>query len=88
MKSRTNYLLDPHGAGGYLGLKAYLNDHPAKAGIFLETAHPAKFGDVVEPVIGEPIYMPERLKAYAEKVKVAIEIPANLQALKSVLESI
>lgn len=88
VKSRTGYLLDPHGAVGYLGLKSYLKDHPAEAGVFLETAHPAKFGDVVEPVIGESVEMPERLKAYANKEKVAINIPAALEALQAVLKEI
>lgn len=88
VKDRTGYLLDPHGAVGYLGLKAYLKDHPAQAGVFLETAHPAKFGDVVEPIINEPINMPDRLKAYAGGKKVAIEIQPHLGNLKKVLEDI
>ncbi len=88
VKDRTGYLLDPHGAVGYLGLKAYLKDHPAQAGVFLETAHPAKFGDVVEPIINEPVAMPDRLKAYADGKKVAIEIQPALENLRRVLEEL
>ena len=88
VKGRTEYLLDPHGAVGYLGLKAYLENNPAEAGVFLETAHPAKFGDVVEPIIKELVSMPDRLKAYAEGEKVAIEIGPNVDELKRVLEGI
>ena len=43
----SKYCLDPHGAVGYLGLKQYLNSHSNTVGIFLETAHPVKFKDVV-----------------------------------------
>lgn len=88
VKSRTKYLLDPHGAVGYLGLKDFLKDHPTEAGVFLETAHPAKFGDVVEPIINEPVDMPDRLKAYAEGKKVAIEVKPELAELRKVLENI
>ncbi|MFY0625051.1 MAG: threonine synthase [Reichenbachiella sp.] len=88
VKSHTNYLLDPHGAVGYLGLKAFLENNPAQAGVFLETAHPAKFGDLVEPIIEETVVMPERLKAYADGKKVAIEMLPALENLKVVLEGL
>ncbi|MCW3117250.1 MAG: threonine synthase [Chitinophagaceae bacterium] len=57
-----NYLLDPHGAVGYCALEKYLRQHPGLHGIFLETAHPVKFYDVVEPVIGSKIPVPESIK--------------------------
>ncbi len=56
----TGYILDPHGAIGYLGLQQYQKSHPC-SGIVLETAHPAKFLDIVEPIIHEKIPIPERL---------------------------
>lgn len=56
------YLLDPHGAVGYLGLKQYLKQHPGYHGLFLETAHPVKFYDVVEPVIDSKVPMPPAIK--------------------------
>ena len=47
-----NYILDPHGAVGYLGLKKYFNDSDENAtGIFLETAHPSKFKEVVDETL-------------------------------------
>ncbi|WP_109831458.1 threonine synthase [Reichenbachiella versicolor] len=88
VKDDTGYLLDPHGAVGYLGLKEYMNDYPAEVGVFLETAHPAKFGDVVEPIINEPVVMPDRLKAYAEGTKVAEPIKADVAQLRVVLEKV
>ena len=54
----TKYLLDPHGAVGYGALKKYVQQHPGTGGIFLETAHPVKFYDVVEPVIQQKVPMP------------------------------
>jgi threonine synthase len=58
---RTGYILDPHGAVASLGLDSYLNEHPGSAGIFVETAHPAKFTDIVEPLIGVAVEMPQSL---------------------------
>ncbi|MCU0351832.1 MAG: threonine synthase, partial [Flavobacterium sp.] len=46
-----NYVADPHGAVGYLGLQAFQKAHPNYYGIFLETAHPIKFPDVVEETL-------------------------------------
>lgn len=52
------YLLDPHGAVGYHALEEYLQDHPSQKGIIIETAHPVKFYDVVEPITGQNIPIP------------------------------
>lgn len=83
----TDYLLDPHGAVGYLGLKEYMKDHDG-VGVFLETAHPAKFLDVVEPIIAEKVEIPQRLQDYIEREKVAIEMDADLGQLESILEKL
>jgi len=80
----TNYTLDPHGAVAYLGLSEYLNENKA-SGIFLETAHPAKFYETVEKQIPEKLNIPERLKNYLEKEKKSIEIDNSLDDLKDVL---
>lgn len=56
------YLLDPHGACGYRALAEGLR--PGEAGIFLETAHPAKFKNTVEKIIGENISIPAKLQAF------------------------
>ena len=57
-----HYLLDPHGACGYRALAEGLR--PGETGIFLETAHPAKFKDTVEKIIGESVSIPAKLKAF------------------------
>ena len=67
----SGYILDPHGAVGYLGLKRYLSEHPDFQGIFLETAHPVKFLEVVEPVIGTSIALPEQIQKVMGKKKQA-----------------
>ena len=79
-----DYLMDPHGTIGYLGLKAYQEENEV-TGIFLETAHPAKFIDVVEETIGETIEVPARLKDCLEKEKQATELPPDYEALKEFL---
>ena len=72
----TGYLLDPHGAIGYLGLQTFeLEDH--EYGIFLETAHPAKFDQSLERIIGEKPHIPERLAERMEMEKVATPLPAD-----------
>ncbi|MFK7831730.1 MAG: threonine synthase [Winogradskyella sp.] len=68
-----NYIADPHGAVGYLGAKTYLERNKAHV-IFLETAHPTKFLDVVEDVIKENIELPPQIEAVMDKEKVAISI--------------
>ncbi|TXE05959.1 threonine synthase [Gelidibacter salicanalis] len=79
-----NYVADPHGAVGYLGCKAYLEEHPNAHCVFLETAHPTKFLDVVVSVIDKNIALPAQIKAVMDQKKVAISI-TNYQDLKSVL---
>ncbi len=69
---QDKYLLDPHGAVGYLAWKKYHEAHPDTYGIVLETAHPAKFLEDMERVLGASIEVPERLAALADKTKVAI----------------
>lgn len=68
----SGYIADPHGAVGYLGCKSYLEKNPAAQTIFLETAHPTKFLDVVEAVIPEKIALPAQIQAVIEKEKSAI----------------
>lgn len=78
-----NYIADPHGAVGYLGLKEYLKDHPDAHGIFLETAHPIKFLPAVEPVVG-PLALPEQIKELMNAQKDALAI-SDYQELKNYL---
>ena len=68
------YIADPHGAIGYLGLKAYLDKHPEKKGIFLETAHPIKFPETVEKTLDQKIPVPSRLQDLMQREKKSISI--------------
>ncbi len=81
-----NYIADPHGAVGYLGIKTYQEENPDTQCIFLETAHPVKFLDVVEPVIHKSIEYPPQIKAVIDKKKQASPIE-NYEQLKSFLLS-
>ena len=78
---RTGYLLDPHAAIGYLGLRQALDRYPGASGIVMATAHPAKFADVVEPVIGEPVPVPARLAVCLARPKRVTPIPARFAVL-------
>ena len=75
------YIADPHGAVGYLGLKKYQKDHPETYGVFLETAHPVKFLDVVEETIAVSLEIPKQIKKVMNKEKKATEI-ATYEELK------
>ena len=86
IQDKYNYTLDPHGAVGYMGLKKYLSEHPNSFGICLETAHPIKFLDVVEPVIGKKIDLPESVKDILGKTPNYEEI-SSYEDLKSYLIS-
>lgn len=81
--SRTGYVLDPHGACGYRALKEQLK--PGQTGVFLETAHPAKFKEKVDAIIGADIDIPERLQTFMRGTKQSIEMPNDFAAFKSFL---
>ena len=81
----THYLLDPHGAVGYHALEDYLKTHPTQKGIVIETAHPVKFFDVVEPIIDSPIKIPAAIKQQLSAEKKSLLIENNAEALKEFL---
>lgn len=83
----TNYLLDPHGAVGYSGLEKYLEQNPGMQGILLETAHPVKFYDVVEPIIQQPVPVPGAIKDLLQKKKHSIKIEADYEVFTGYLLS-
>lgn len=85
MYDKYGYLADPHGACGYQGLTDLLSD--GETGIFLETAHPAKFKDTVEKIIGKPVEIPERLKDFMKKEKKSIKMTNRFEDFKEYLES-
>jgi threonine synthase len=88
IKQSYNYLLDPHGAVGYLALQEYLKENEQQKGIVLETAHPVKFYDVVEPVIGEKVPVPESIEKELRKEKKSKKINADGTILKEILFTI
>jgi threonine synthase len=82
---QTGYLCDPHGATGCQAALSYRKEHPGLTGIFLETAHPAKFLETVEEVIGEKVEMPERLAAFSKGTKVSVPISPEYGDFKAYL---
>ncbi len=80
-----NYILDPHGAVGYLGLKKYQQTNTQVTGIFLETAHPGKFKEVVEEVLAQELPLPDKLNAFLSKEKKTIAMSNEFGQLKSFL---
>ena len=80
------YLLDPHGATAY---RALLEDLKiGEAGIFVETAHPAKFKDTVESIIGEEIDVPEKLRKFINGKKQTVKMPSGFHSFKKFLLSV
>jgi threonine synthase len=87
VKNTTGYLMDPHGAVGYIALKKYLENNKNNYGIFAETAHPIKFYDVVEPVINKKIALPPSIASIMDKEKIAIKMEPDYFLLKEYLLS-
>lgn len=83
---RTGYTLDPHGACAYLALQKELKE--SEVGVFLETAHPAKFSETVNESIGQSIRIPDSLNKIIKKDKVSIQCQHSLDALREVLRTI
>ncbi|WP_421811471.1 threonine synthase [Flagellimonas sp.] len=82
--SKTGYVMDPHGAVGYLGLKEYQKNHSNAYGIFLETAHPVKFLDVVEDTLGLSPEIPPQILKVMDQEKKSHQI-ASYEELKQYL---
>ncbi|HEY4109407.1 threonine synthase [Puia sp.] len=82
-----HYLADPHGAVGWLALQRYLENHKEAKGLFLETAHPVKFYDTVEPIIGQQIPLPPSVAELLDKQKHSKKITAQYTNLKEFLLS-
>lgn len=79
------YVLDPHGAVAYLGLRRYMEKHAGVHGIFLETAHPAKFKETVDQTLNTGIQIPDRLAQFISKEKKAIPMKNSFADLKTFL---
>ena len=79
----NGYLLDPHGACGHRALREGLR--PGETGFFIETAHPAKFKDTVENIIGEPVSIPQRLQDFMKDTKQSINMTSQFADFKTYL---
>lgn len=82
---QEGYLLDPHGAVGYGALKETLKAD--ETGVCLETAHPAKFKEIVENIIGEDVEVPARLQAFMRKAKKNVPMSSDFDLFKDYLMS-
>lgn len=87
---KQHYLMDPHTAVGYNAVQeyreeasGYFSEHPDTPFIVLSTAHPAKFGDIIEPVIGEKVPVPDRLRVCLDKPKKSIPMENTFAELRS-----
>ena len=80
---QTGYQLDPHGACGYRALQEGLREQ--ETGIFLETAHPAKFKGVVDSICGGDVAIPEKLAAFMKGKKQSVEIGKDFEGFKKFL---
>ncbi len=81
--AETGYILDPHGACGYRALQEQLQ--PGEVGVFCETAHPAKFKEKVDEILGIDIDIPERLAAFMRGEKQSVNIPNDFEVFKAFL---
>ena len=81
--AETGYILDPHGACGYRALEEQLK--PGEIGVFCETAHPAKFKEKVDEILGLDIEIPERLQAFMKGKKQSIEMSKDFEDFKKFL---
>jgi threonine synthase len=88
VKSLYNYEIDPHGAIGWLAARAWRASHPCSATVTLETAHPAKFPDVMDAELGAgAVEVPERLAILANREKVAIQMSTDKDLFRNWLVS-
>ena len=86
--SRNKYIMDPHGAVAYLGLKEFLKSRQTAAtGIFLETAHPAKFKEVVDETLKVPVPIPAELQKFLQHPKKSISLSSEYEVFKDFLNA-
>ncbi len=80
----NGYVCDPHGACGYQALKDGLK--PGETGVFLETAHPAKFKSVVDGILNTDIEIPQKLQAFMKGTKKSVSMPNDYAAFRRLLD--
>lgn len=79
----TKYILDPHGACGYQALVDGLKD--GEVGVFCETAHPAKFKEKVDAILGSDIEIPVRLQEFMKGTKQSVDMTKDFESFKAFL---
>jgi threonine synthase len=77
------YLMDPHGSVGYRALKELLQ--PGETGVFLETAHPAKFKETVEEIINDEVAIPAKLQEFMKGTKQSVQMSKDFADFKAYL---
>lgn len=85
VSDKYGYICDPHGACGYRALETGLKE--GETGVFLETAHPAKFKSTVESIIGHEIETPQKLAEFMKGTKQSIQMPKDFEDFKEYLLS-
>ena len=85
IQSKFNYIVDPHGAVGFSGLTKYLTSISSGTGIFLGTAHPAKFFDIVKNTINIDVNIPERLVSFMKNEKQSVLLSNSFDEFKNCL---
>lgn len=83
--SETGYLMDPHGSVGFLALQDYLEYEDNSIGIFLETAHPAKFLETVQPLVNSEVRIPNRLQQALERKKKSVSLSNEFDEFREFL---
>ena len=81
----NNYLLDPHGAVAYNALQTYLITKPTNKGVILETAHPVKFYDVIEPITKQKVHIPLQIADQLKLKKESLKMDVDVEILKGYL---
>ncbi|MBQ6203673.1 MAG: threonine synthase [Prevotella sp.] len=81
----TGYILDPHGACGYQALKELLRESEGEVGVFCETAHPAKFKEKVDEILGIDVEIPERLADFMKGTKQSVPLSKDFAEFKNYL---
>jgi threonine synthase len=82
---KRGYLADPHSALAWLALRESLHDD--ETGVFLCTAHPAKFAEVIEETLGRPVPLPPALEAVRDRSVLSAQIPGEFPALLKELQA-
>ncbi len=83
VKAATGYVCDPHGACGFRALQEGLKE--GEVGVFLETAHPAKFKDTVDRILGGDIEIPAKLQAFMQGTKQSVPMSKDFADFKQFL---